>query len=481
MSSSYPPFGNAAARPCQRCGMPLPLNEVNCANCGQYHPSAQANNAAQPPSGTSWGGAASSPNYGSNQIGAQLWGQPPAQASQNDSLRGFSTPQQSFGAAGQPYPPFQPQQFQQLANSNNIYGAPGQQPGSNGSYAAPGSPLLADNFYRAPGQPFNPQPATGEFPPGSMNGYPSAGFGLAPGQAVTGGFSSGAVNGYQSAGFAQPSPQAVLGGFQPGSMNGFSAADFVQVPERKRGPRIGVVIGIIVLLLVVVGGSVFGYEYLKKQSAATTTPPVPTVAPTTVPKGASLFSDSFTSNRNNWDTTSKAGQFSVKIGNGSLALEDDNNKLLWELIPGGRNFKDFFLTTDAALSKGTQDNGYGIYIRGASNQNVDIATYYRFELYGDGTFALFKGTVDASGTSKSSLLVNYTTSSAIRKQGQVNHIAISAKGATMSFVVNGQTLATISDNSYTSGSIALFVSNLQNTAPDAQATFSNLAIYPPQS
>ncbi len=50
----------------------------------------------------------------------------------------------------------------------------------------------------------------------------------------------------------------------------------------------------------------------------------------------------------------------------------------------------------------------------------------------------------------------------------------------MTFIVNGQTIASVTDSSYTSGSIALFVSNVQGTTPGAAATFSNLSIYPPQ-
>src|SRR6266567_2340345 len=158
------------------------------------------------------------------------------------------------------------------------------------------------------------------------------------------------------------------------------------------------------LLLVIIGGGVLGYFSLIKSQGSATTQTTLTSTPTSVPNGKPLFNDAFTNNKNAWDTTSRAGQFSVKIGNGSLVLEDDNNKLLWELVPGGRSFRDFFLTTDVVLSKGTPDNGYGIYIRSASNLNVDIATYYRFELYGDGTFALYKGTVDANGTSTSNFL-----------------------------------------------------------------------------
>jgi Domain of Unknown Function (DUF1080) len=477
MSSSYPPFGNASARPCQRCGMPLPPNEVYCGNCGQYNTPAQSNNAvAQSSSGMSWG-AAPQATYSPHANGSQQWGQPPAQAGQstpNSPFGGFPVPQQPFGAPGQAYQAYQPQQ---PSPGNNFYGAPpGQQPNTNNFYATPGQ---SGGFYGASAPPFHPQ--SGEFPPGNTNSYPPAGFAQPPSQPVTGGFFPGAANNYSPTGFAQPPSQPVTGGFAPGAMNGYQPAGFAQPPEKKRGPRPAIIIGIIVLLILIIGGSFGGYEYLKKHSTSTNAQVTPTIAPTPVPKGPPLFSDAFTNNKNGWDTVSQSGAYSVKIGNGALALEDDNNKLLWELVPGGRNFKDFFLTTDTVLSKGTQGDGYGIYIRGASNQNIDIATYYRFELYGDGTFAVFKGTVDTSGTSKSSLLVNYTTSSAILKQGQVNHIAISAKGSTISLVVNGQTLTTISDNSYTSGSIALFISNLPNTPPGAQATFSNLVIYPPQS
>ena len=375
MSSIYPPYGNAPTQLCQRCGRPLPPNEVYCSNCGLVNTPSQPNNApTQSPSGISWG----STPPGTDQPGGQPWRQSPAQPSPPPSASGFQT----------------------------------------------------SGYAQTP----------------AMNGYQQPGFANPP-----------AVNRFQSGGFA---PQA---------------------EERSRRPKIGMILTIVVILLVVVGGSIGGFTYLKKHSASTTTQVSPTVAPTPIPQGKPLFSDSFQNNNAGWDLTSKPGEFSIKISNSSMVLEDDNNKLFSELIPGGRNFNDFFLTVDAALSKGTQSNGYGIYFRGTSNQSFDIATYYRFELYGDGTFAIYKGSVDGTGTSTSTFLVNYSQSPALQKQGNVNHIGISAKGPTMTFVVNGQTLKIVTDNTYSSGSIALFVSNLPHTTPGAQATFSNLVIYPPQS
>jgi hypothetical protein len=197
-----------------------------------------------------------------------------------------------------------------------------------------------------------------------------------------------------------------------------------------------------------------------------------------MPKGTPLFADPFVNDLSGWNLHSLHHNYAVSVGNGALTLEMDKNKLLWELLPGQRSYSNFTLTVNAALTKGDQNNGYGIYIRGTANPKSDLATYYRFELYGDGSYAIFKGVVDQSGQSSAVKLANYTLSPTISKAGKVNRIMIIAKGASLSFVVKGQLLQTVSDASYSSGSIALFVSNLPQAHPGAQAQFSQLAIYP---
>jgi hypothetical protein len=443
MSSIYPSYGSAPIQLCQRCGRQLPPNEVNCGNCGLINVPLQPNNSfAQPPSTTPWGSTPQPTPSGTSQFGGQPWMQSPAQPASNSSSNGFSVPQQAFGPPNQ----FQAgtnipsETFGQQSSPNNFYGPPVQQP----------------QFYAQPSQ----QPTAGGFHPGNLNNFQQSGFTQVP-----------TTNSYNQPGYAQ----------FPGASSYPSNNFTQQAEEQKRNPKIAMIITIAVILLVVVGGSIGGYLYVKKNAATTTIQVPTTLAPTSVPRGKPLFSDALTNNNSGWDLTSKPGEFSVKIGNGSMVLEDDNNKLFSELIPGGRNFSNFFFTADAILSKGSQNNGYGIYIRGASNQSFDIATYYRFELYGDGTFAIFKGSVDGTGTSTSSFLVNYLQSTAIQKQGKINHIAISTQGPTMTFSVNGQVLQTVTDNTYSSGSIAFFVSNLPHSAPGAQATFSNISVYPPQS
>ena len=207
---------------------------------------------------------------------------------------------------------------------------------------------------------------------------------------------------------------------------------------------------------------------------ATATVPYP------VPQSPPLFSDRFLDDANGWNLQSSPGNYTVTIGQGALTLEIEQHRLLWEMLPGERSYSDFILTVNAVLSQGDQNNGYGVYIRGTANQANDLATYYRFELYGDGSYAIFKGTPGPGGASTSTIIAGYTLHPAIQPQGKLNQLMIIARGTTMSFIVNGQLLKAISDQSYASGSVALFVSNLPQAKPGAQVKFSQFAIYPAQ-
>lgn len=270
-------------------------------------------------------------------------------------------------------------------------------------------------------------------------------------------------------------PPATYEGFQRSNLNGYSPTGYNQPPEGERRPKIGLIILVLGLLVVIIAGGAFaGYLFLKNQNSnATTTVPTRITTPSVKP----LFSDAFNDNKNGWDLSSTPGKFSVKIGGGSMALEDDEHRLFMEVVPGN-NLVDFRLDVDASLSKGDPSNGYGVFIRGALGSDGNLNTYYRFELYGDGTYAIFKGSLDASGNPLSNKVHDYTANPAILKGGQINHITIIAKGSSMTFMLNQQALYTYVDNNYKSGAVALFVSNLPTLAAGAQATFSHLAIFP---
>ena len=201
-----------------------------------------------------------------------------------------------------------------------------------------------------------------------------------------------------------------------------------------------------------------------------------------VPEEAPIFSDGFFNDEYGWNLQSSPGTYDVTVDHGKMTMEIDQHKLLWELIPGERTYSDFILTVNAVLSRGDQNNGYGVYIRGTANQASDLATYYRFELYGDGSYAIFKGILDSNGHTTNTTIVDYTLNPSIQAHGKLNHLMIIARGATLSFIVNGQLLKTVSDRSYSNGSVALFASNLLQSEPGgAQVEFSQFAIYPNQA
>src|SRR2546429_1237044 len=267
MSSIYPPYGSAPVQFCQRCGRPLPPNEVHCNNCGLVNTPAQSNTAfAQSPSNISRGGT------------------PPPIPPGN----GFSPgPQQAFGP---------PDQYQ--AGTNNPFGSPGQQPNPNNMYGTP--PQQQPSYNHSTQQP----PPQGYWPE-QPHSFQSTGFTQPP-----------TMSGYQRPGFTQ----------QP-TMSSYPSNSFVQqTEEHKNHPKIGLIITTIVILLIVVGGSIGGYLYVKGQPSTTTTQTISTTAPTKIPQGKPLFSDPLLNNNMGWDLTGKPGEFSVKIGNASMVLEDDTNK-----------------------------------------------------------------------------------------------------------------------------------------------------------
>lgn len=423
MSSMNPPFGGPPSRRCLRCGMSLSPNVVNCGQCGAYNAIPQpssSSNRAQSVSNVSppWGGEQVRQDFPGSGSNPGSWGQPSMPPSQT-----FPSPNMPGGNTFTGQPSQYNRSSQPLAFPGNNYGQPGQiQQGNFNNYGSPSQ----------------------------QNHYPYA-------------------------------PPSAFNGMQPGSVHGNIPAfnDDEQYSEERRGPRIGLIIGIVLLVVVLIGGGFAGFTFIKNQAqnksaASTNSKPVVITTPTVKP----LFSESFVNHNAGWDLTGVPGKFSVNIANGSMTLEDDENMLLPEVIPS-KSFSDFQLEVDAALTKGDSSNGYGIYIRGGSSQNnAVLGVYYRFELYGDGSYALFKGSLDSTGNSQSVKVQGYLTNAAIKPEGQTNHITVIANGSDMTFMVNGQTIYKYHDTSYRGGSVALFVSNLPKLKPGAQATFSNLGIFP---
>lgn len=450
MSSMYPSFGEAPARPCARCGTPLASNETQCSRCGTYNPLPQgqqfgmfqqgAQGGGPGASGPLWGGQAQQSGNGAwpgNQdASASAWG------SRGQAGGGWPQNPNQFGGQGQSAPPSQPLQ-------QNLFGS-----GFSGQNSA-------SNFQQNPNQSaFN-------------NSFAGAGFqqnGERP--SLNSFFQATQQNGYGGASSMTPNKPAWMK--RPGDDEDDDRG------KGKNRPSAGVVIVIVVLLVVLLGGGFGGYYFYKhRNDGATTTatnngPKIST--PTTTP----LFSDFFKNNNAGWNIKPPAGAKATLAGDGKLILESDDNKVFPELLPGGKTFGDLRLDVDAELANGDTNNGYGVYIRASSTQNDVLGTYYRFEIYGDGSFVIYEGVLDTNGNSSGTPLKSSGPNNAIAHVGTSNHLTIVAKGQTLTFIVNNTTVVSFTDPTYKSGTIALFVSQVAKATTNAQAIFQNLAIFPAQ-
>ena len=425
MSSSYP-LRNDMPRPlCLHCGMVLPRN-LYCTNCGYYNGFVQTDISAQ-----------------ETQVS------PAFNAPRSDSVSQSRERPEQYNTQPQNAYPAQPSQYP-------------------GAYVQGGSSVT-------PFLGISPN-IPSQFPGAYTQGVPSVTpfLGIAPQPNVS--RIEPSQSSVRATSYSTQPTLIIPVGLQKDQERLAQGSDLKRISQPKNRNR-KLFLGIILLIIVLVGGGLASYLFISSPQKSAQ---ISTTLSSSRPQKPLKFVDAFKNNRNQWDLRSEAGKYSVAIENGKLTLEDDNNSLMPEFLPGNRFLNNFKVTVDAMLSRGDAKNGYGLYIRCSSDQRGVPTTYYRFELYGDGTYAIFKGMLDVHRkVSPNPLkLVSYVANSAIRKRGSSNHIEIDAQGSAMTIRVNGQVVKTFSDPSYAKGTIALFISNIQNASPGAQAMFSNLTVYP---
>lgn len=253
----------------------------------------------------------------------------------------------------------------------------------------------------------------------------------------------------------------VGGGFAP-----------VPPPQPRRGPNVGLIIGILFLLLVLVGGGIFALTRLNQGGKSNANASTPTVQATPTPTPKPLFSDTFANNDNGWSVGTGSG-FSHVIENNALTMADANQKILIESVPTN-TIDDFTVTVTLTLLQGDQNDSVGIYMRGDSNLDHD----YRVDIFGDTTYSIAKEYLDSNNTPRVSFLVDPSSSSALKATGQENKITVIMKGSQIVLMINGTVVRSITDSTYTKkGQIALFVQN-GTTSGGVKAAFSSITLSP---
>ena len=176
------------------------------------------------------------------------------------------------------------------------------------------------------------------------------------------------------------------------------------------------------------------------------------------------YADDFSNPNSGWKTVNDTA---VKINYQAGALQfmiPELDTLAWS-VPKDKRFGDFVLDVDATQVDGPNDNSYGVIFR-----YVDDRNFYRFDISGDGYFAVFK-----YKDGKWTKVQDYTETAAVKQGAATNHLQVVAKGNQFTFNVNDQLVKTFSDGDFPNGNVGVTAGALFDNA-DVHIAFDNLRV-----
>ncbi len=173
-----------------------------------------------------------------------------------------------------------------------------------------------------------------------------------------------------------------------------------------------------------------------------------------------VFTDNFTGTCNLPEGDNDKRTFAC--ANGEYTVLNKVNSSRWVYYTD--SYDDIVLEADGHAVSGPPFIEYGVIFRVSD----DGKNFYGFTLTRDGRFTLFKyQDPDFSD------LITYTSDPAVKKETATNHFKVVAQGNQIAIYVNDTFLNTISDTSFSSGSVGFFINN---SAANAKAAFSNLSV-----
>jgi hypothetical protein len=179
------------------------------------------------------------------------------------------------------------------------------------------------------------------------------------------------------------------------------------------------------------------------------------------------FSDDFAT-PGAWRTSSDP-EVEIAYADGGLSIEIKViDRVAWSVA--GLKFKDGVVSVDATPIGGPDDNAYGLVVR-----HVDDRDFYRFEISGDGYYAVQapKGSVGWE------FLVDWTASEAIHPGRETNRLKVECRGATMTFFVNDVELTRVEDGRYREGDVGVIAGTFY-VESGTHILFDNFQIEPLQ-
>jgi len=177
-----------------------------------------------------------------------------------------------------------------------------------------------------------------------------------------------------------------------------------------------------------------------------------------------LYEDDFSNPDSGWVRRS-GDQAEMDYEDGEYRVLAKMSGALWVWCSEAGQFGDFALGVDARLVSGTEQAGYGLVFR---RQKSDSDSFYSF-MVSPGGYYLVQVRLNGLWTT----LQAKTESAFIEQGNSKNHLEVICKGSQIALAVNGHSLATITDNSLTSGDVGIIVATPD---PNADIRFDNISV-----
>ncbi len=184
--------------------------------------------------------------------------------------------------------------------------------------------------------------------------------------------------------------------------------------------------------------------------------------------GEILFAEYFDSDVNGWPTGSSEDELTiddVSLVNGQyrMSITSLDTAYVEKILPD-QEFSDFVLSLEATPLDAEEYYSYGIAFR----EDEFSLNAYTFEIGNDGLYSvqIYDG--------EWKTLQEWTYTEAINVDA-TNELQVIANGSTLTFLVNGEELTTIEDDTFSSGTVALIV-DMFEADQSATVDFDNLII-----
>jgi hypothetical protein len=184
------------------------------------------------------------------------------------------------------------------------------------------------------------------------------------------------------------------------------------------------------------------------------------------PSTGIIYSDDFSNTDSGWPekTTEK---YAYHYDNGEYHLTVNQSAYsAWSYNENSESFDDFIIEADARPVTGGENSEYGLIFRCQDDDN-----FYYFTISSDGYYLAGKR-LDG----KWCALRRWTPCDSVARSFTSNHLKVVCKGSQMDLYVNDNMLATVLDDSFTSGYVGGMLC-VPESGSGASVAFDNLKVY----